>query len=950
MATRTLTVLLAGDASGSTKALEEATGGFSKLGTAAAAAGVAGVAAVTALAVKGVQNFAKLENQLSEVRTLIPDISDEGFGKLRDDVIDFSDEMNVATDKAIPALYQAISAGIPRENALDFLEVASKAAVGGVTELETAVDGITTVMNSFGEAAGSATQVSDQMFTAVRLGKTTFDELSTSLFNVAPLAASANVGFDEITAGLARLTAQGTPTSVATTQLRAAIQGLVAPSTAGAKLLSDLGLSFDEATLAEIGLEGALNKLHEATGGNIEQLKAVIGSVEGVQAVLGLTGPNAEAFASALDEVRNSTGATDAAFETMSNTLSFRWEQTMNRVNNLLTKFGIALLPLVEGALDKLLPLVETFADELSANMGPAIQNISAWVQDTAVPAFQTLASLFQAHVVPALAEVGLILDVVGNGFKRLLEGEFLSAAEWFEDLPVVGDSLVAFAELLNDYLPQAVEMATAAFREISAFMMSDVVPAIQTVVDWLRVHLPPAIETVAGFITGTLIPAYVAYIKFLISDVIPAVRDVVVWLGTNLPPAIEAAAKFVTETLVPAFNDLAAFVASDVIPAVEDIVEWLKENVPPALAATSTFITETLVPAFDDFVAFVASDVIPAVEDIVEWLKENVPPALAATSTFITETLVPAFDDFVAFVASDVIPAVEDIVEWLKENVPPALAATSTFITETLVPAFEAFTAFVASDVIPAVEDIVEWLKENVPPALAATSTFITETLVPAFEAFTAFVASDVIPAVQDVVTWLKDNVPPAVETAAKFFNEEILPAITAVANFVTGTLVPAIVEVNSTVVSLQTKWTEIWTEIQRETINLIEPISNTVQGLINTINSIVGAARSARNTANSILSGIRVPSIAIPGLQHGGIVPATPGGRLVRVAEGGEDEAIVPLSRFARGGGGAGFGGNTYILKVETVGGDPDHIASVLFPALQRLERDGAVARVTT
>jgi hypothetical protein len=33
------------------------------------------------------------------------------------------------------------------------------------------------------------------------------------------------------------------------------------------------------------------------------------------------------------------------------------------------------------------------------------------------------------------------------------------------------------------------------------------------------------------------------------------------------------------------------------------------------------------------------------------------------------------------------------------------------------------------------------------------------------------------------------------------------------------------------------------------------------------------------------------------IPELRDGGIVPATPGGRLVRVAEGGSDEAVIPL-----------------------------------------------------
>lgn len=51
----------------------------------------------------------------------------------------------------------------------------------------------------------------------------------------------------------------------------------------------------------------------------------------------------------------------------------------------------------------------------------------------------------------------------------------------------------------------------------------------------------------------------------------------------------------------------------------------------------------------------------------------------------------------------------------------------------------------------------------------------------------------------------------------------------------------------------------------------------------------------------------GWSVPNLpeTIPALAQGGIVPATPGGRLVRVAEGGQAEAIVPLSRLQAAGG---------------------------------------------
>ena len=37
------------------------------------------------------------------------------------------------------------------------------------------------------------------------------------------------------------------------------------------------------------------------------------------------------------------------------------------------------------------------------------------------------------------------------------------------------------------------------------------------------------------------------------------------------------------------------------------------------------------------------------------------------------------------------------------------------------------------------------------------------------------------------------------------------------------------------------------------------------------------------------------------IPALAEGGVVPATPGGRIVRVAEAGESEAVIPLSKMA-------------------------------------------------
>jgi hypothetical protein len=49
-----------------------------------------------------------------------------------------------------------------------------------------------------------------------------------------------------------------------------------------------------------------------------------------------------------------------------------------------------------------------------------------------------------------------------------------------------------------------------------------------------------------------------------------------------------------------------------------------------------------------------------------------------------------------------------------------------------------------------------------------------------------------------------------------------------------------------------------------------------------------------------------LQIQARDVPAAAQGGIVPARPGGRLVRVAEAGEDEAIIPLSRLGRMSGG--------------------------------------------
>ncbi|MCI0726422.1 MAG: phage tail tape measure protein [Chloroflexi bacterium] len=355
-----------GQAKGDLASLEKVT---SKLGKVATGALVeAGVAAVK-FGVDSVKAFTSFDKGMREVFTLMPGITEEAMAKMKGDVLAFAQEAGRLPEEVIPAVYQSISAGVPPQNVFDFLRTASDAALGGVTGLETAVDGITSVVNAYGKEAITAGQASDLMFTAVKGGKTTFDELSRSLFNVLPIAAGVGVGFGNITAALAAMTSQGVPTAVATTQLR---QLLVELSKAG----SQAALTFERAA-------GKSFKEFIAEGGNLNQalqiMKAeadaagvgvndLFGSVEAGGAALVLAGDGAAKFATELEKAEEATGATGEAAETMADSAEQSVRRMQAAFETLKVQAGQSLAPTVTKAFEGATKQIQLMAQTTTWN------------------------------------------------------------------------------------------------------------------------------------------------------------------------------------------------------------------------------------------------------------------------------------------------------------------------------------------------------------------------------------------------------------------------------------------------------------------------------------------------------------------------------------------------------------------------------------------------------
>ena len=170
------------------------------------------------------------------------------------------------------------------------------------------------VFPAFPGAGGSINDgILDAALTPKLIRPTTFAEISGSVSQVAPLAASMGVKFEDIAASLSTLTSQGTPTSEAMTQLKGVFSELSQGSSkVSAEFQKITGKSFKEFVAGGGDTKQALDLLNQAAGKSGKGINELFGSVEAGSAALALTGKGSEKFATDLEAMRNSAGATDA--------------------------------------------------------------------------------------------------------------------------------------------------------------------------------------------------------------------------------------------------------------------------------------------------------------------------------------------------------------------------------------------------------------------------------------------------------------------------------------------------------------------------------------------------------------------------------------------------------------------------------------------------------------
>ena len=318
------------------------------------------------------------QKSFQETFTLLPDVSKEAFGGIANDAKQLAARLNVEWKDMSKGLYDAISAGIPQENILTFMEQAAKAAVGGVATLTESVNAGTTAVNAMRAQGLDASRAFDILFSTIRKGKTTLPELASSIGFLLPVANSLNVSFEQISAMISTLTASGIRTRVAMTSIRAGLSELADPAyKAGAALEELAGTTFYNLIQQGKDVGDILNMLFESVG---QEKFAQLFGLESRAGMASLVGEGYKKYTEDLNDARNSIGQSNLAFEKMAEVILFQMGVASKTVKQTLTDLAGIAIPMVEKLFsEKLLPSVEKFHEWFVDNK----DFLTSWFEET---------------------------------------------------------------------------------------------------------------------------------------------------------------------------------------------------------------------------------------------------------------------------------------------------------------------------------------------------------------------------------------------------------------------------------------------------------------------------------------------------------------------------------------------------------------------------------------
>jgi len=460
-------------------------------------------AAVVTFAVKSAGDFDAAFRQIS---TLF-DASDDDVARFRQSILDYASTSTKSLDDITGSISAAVGSGVAYGKSIDLISTAERLAVATRADLKGTTEVLVSTLNAYGLSTDKAGAVSDLFFKIIADGKIEMGDLSQYLANLTPIAATAGVSLQEIGAAVATLTAAGIQPSTAIDALRSAISNIIKPSEQATKLAGELGIQFDANALKSKGFAGVLTEVQAATGGSADKMARLFGDVQGLSAVMTLTGAQAGTFKESLVSMGNAAGSVEIAFGKMAGSIEQAGAKAANAFKVMLVEIGSPLMDefggianaianifnalgasVKDGALKGLVAYIEGIFGDIESTMARVAKNLPTALEQADLSGFR---NGIQA-VIDAVQKLFGGLDITSvDGLTRAIEG--IGAA--FLGLSKYTAGVIESLQPIFDLLVRIGQGAAEADPEIFAF--AGKMAGIATQVDIAL----PALNTLLGLL-----------------------------------------------------------------------------------------------------------------------------------------------------------------------------------------------------------------------------------------------------------------------------------------------------------------------------------------------------------------------------------------------------------------------------------------------------------------
>ena len=382
------------------------------------------------------------ETSMAQVKTIAGDTSVSYKGNMKDmskAILQLSKDTGVSAEEIAGATYNAISAGVDVSKSVEFVATANALATGGFTDMTTSVDVLTTTLNAYGDKAGTAESISDKLITTQNLGKTTVNELASSMGKVIPTASAYGISIDNLCASYVAMTKGGIATAESTTYMKSMFNELAdSGSTVGTILQEKTGKSFGQLMGEGKSLADVIDILGQSVNGDSEAFAQLWGSSEAGTGALAILNGGTADFNNTLKEMGNSTGAASSAMDKMNDTSAHKMQVAMNNMKNAAIELGGAFAPVMSG-IAKVVGTVATAFSNLPAPVKTVIAVILGVVA-VAAPLLITIGSVITAVTTitgvigPLVAGIGgvtAVLNPVTLAIGAVVAAGALLIANW---------------------------------------------------------------------------------------------------------------------------------------------------------------------------------------------------------------------------------------------------------------------------------------------------------------------------------------------------------------------------------------------------------------------------------------------------------------------------------------------------------------------------------------